>query len=210
MIFPTFKEERKLARQGYRLVAGIDEVGCGALAGPVCAAAVILPRRLKASWVELIKDSKQLLPAKRQELFHEIHESALTVGISMVSHEIIDDRGLTYAVRLAMKTAIDKLAPAPDSLLIDYVKLPDVPLPQCNIINGDELCFTVACASIIAKVTRDTYMTQQDELFPGYNFSQHKGYGTKEHYACLHKLGPSPIHRQSYQPIMDLFGEHEA
>lgn len=204
---PTFVEERILRRDGYRLIAGVDEVGCGALAGPVLAAAVILPHRLTAAWSKGVKDSKQLTPAKREELFHYIHEKAIAVGIGAVSHEIIDAHGLTYAVRLAMTLAIKKLVPQPDSLLIDFVKLPALSIPQKGIVNGDEQCFTIACASIIAKVSRDSIMTEFDRVYPGYGMAQHKGYGTREHLSCLRRLGPSPIHRRSYQPVAQLIME---
>jgi ribonuclease HII len=204
---PTFAEEKILRREGYRLIAGVDEVGCGALAGPVVAAAVILPHRLPASWSKEVKDSKQLTPAKRETLFHHIHEIAVAVGVGAVSHEIIDAHGLTHAVRLAMTLAINRLSPPPDSLLIDFVRLPQVKIPQKGITNGDELCFSIACASIIAKVSRDTMMTELDRVYPGYGLAQHKGYGTREHLSCLRRLGPSPIHRRSYQPVAQIVME---
>ena len=200
-LIPSFTEEKLLRREGYRLIAGVDEVGCGALAGPVVAAAVILPRRVAAPWSRQIKDSKQLTPVKRNTLFHHIHDIAVAIGVGAASHEIVDTYGLTRAVRLAMKLAINQLQPQPDSLLIDFVRLPDISLRQKGITNGDELCFSIACASIIAKVSRDTIMTDFDRVYPGYGLARHKGYGTKEHLSCLRRLGPSPIHRRSYQPV---------
>ena len=204
---PSFAEEELLEAAGYRLVAGIDEAGCGALAGPVAAAAVILPRQCNFPWLNQVKDSKQLTPAKREALFHHIHEIAVSLGIGMVSHEVIDRQGLTLAVRLAMKLAINQLCPPPDFLLIDFVRLPGVRLPEKGLTNGDELCFSIACASILAKVARDRIMTELDQIYPGYGLAQHKGYGTREHLTCLRRLGPSPIHRRSYQPVENIVHE---
>ena len=200
---PSLSEEKILRAQGYRLVAGIDEVGRGALAGPVVAAAVILPDQITARWLSQVRDSKQLSPARRELLFHYIHENAISVGIGMADHEVIDVQGIIKATRLAMKLAIDQLSPPPESLLIDYMRLPEVPFPQKGITNGDSLCFSIACASIIAKVTRDHLMIELDRIYPGYGLAQHKGYGTKKHLSCLHRLGPSPIHRWSFQPVKD-------
>ena len=204
---PSFAEEERLEAQGYQRIAGIDEVGRGALAGPVVAAAVILPCHIDAPWLNMVKDSKQLSPAKRQLLFHHIHEIAIATGIGMAPHEVIDDQGIIKATRLAMKLAIDQLLPPPQSLLIDYMLLPEVLLPQKGITNGDCLCFSIACASIIAKVARDQLMVELDRTYPGYGLARHKGYGTKEHLARLRRLGPSPIHRQSFKPVKDLVGK---
>ncbi len=201
---PSFAEEERLEAQGYQLIAGIDEVGCGALAGPVVAAAVILPCHIDTPWLKQVRDSKQLTPARRQLLSEHIHEIATSIGIGIASHEFIDTQGLTKARRLAMKTAIDQLSPPPESLLIDYLSLPNVPLPQKGIKNGDSLCVSIACASIMAKVYRDRMMTELDQAYPGYGLAQHKGYGTKKHLSCLRRLGPSPIHRQSFKPVRDL------
>ncbi len=201
---PSFVEENRLEAQGYQRIAGIDEVGRGALAGPVVAAAVILPHRIDTPWRKLVKDSKQLSPAKRELLFHHIHEIAVGIGIGMAPHEVIDARGIIKATQMAMRLGIDQLSPPPESLLIDYMLLPEVSLPQKGITNGDELCFSIACASIIAKVARDQLMVELDKTYPGYGFARHKGYGTKEHLACLHRLGPSPIHRQSFRPVRDI------
>jgi len=201
---PTFIEENLLEAQGYRLIAGVDEAGRGALAGPVVAAAVILPCPMRASWLNQIKDSKQLTPARRELLFHHIHEVAISIGIGVAHHDVIDEQGIIRATQLAMKLAIDQLSPPPESLLIDYMPLPDVNLPQKGIKNGDSLCFSIACASIIAKVARDRLMVEFDKTYPGYGLARHKGYGTREHMVCLRRLGPSPIHRQSFQPVKDI------
>ncbi len=198
---PSFAEEKILESQGYQRIAGIDEVGRGALAGPVVAAAVILPCHIDAPWLSQVKDSKVLSPATREFLFHHIHEIAISVGIGMAPNEVVDANGIIKATRLAMKLAIDQLSPPPQSLLIDYMLLPEVPLPQKGITNGDSLCFSIACASIMAKVTRDLLMIELDRVYPGYGLAQHKGYGTKEHFVCLHRLGPSPIHRHSFKPV---------
>lgn len=207
LLKPTFTEERLLEAQGYQLIAGVDEVGRGALAGPVVAAAIILPRRIKTPWLSQVKDSKQLSPDRRELLFHNIHEVAISIGVGMAPHEIIDTQGIIKATEMAMKLAIDQLSPPPESLLIDYMHLPKVKLPQKGITNGDSLCFSIACASIIAKVTRDRLMVEFDQIYPGYGLAQHKGYGTKKHMACLRQLGPSPIHRQSFQPVKDVINK---
>jgi len=202
---PSFAEEKKLAAQGYLLVAGVDEVGRGALAGPVVAAAVILPSKLKkARWLDEVRDSKQLSPARRESLFQQIQEIAISVGIGRADGEVIDAQGIVKATRLAMKQAIDQLSPPPQCLLIDYMTLPESSLPQKGIVDGDSLCFSIACASIIAKVARDRLMVELDEIYPGYGLAEHKGYGTKEHLARLRRLGPSPIHRRSFQPVKNL------
>jgi len=208
-LLPSFVEEEILEAQGFQRIAGVDEVGRGALAGPVVAAAVILPCHVDAPWLNQVKDSKQLSPARRQLLFHHIHEIAIAVGIGMAHHEVIDAQGIIKATRLAMKLAIDQLSPPPQSLLIDYMRLPEVSLPQKGIKNGDELCFSIACASIVAKIARDQLMIELDRAYPGYGLAHHKGYGTKEHLACLHRLGPSPIHRQSFQPVRDIIHQQK-
>jgi ribonuclease HII len=201
---PSFAEEELLAAQGYQRIAGIDEVGRGALAGPVVAAAVILPRRVDVPWLSEVKDSKQLTPARREVLFHRIHEIAISIGIGVTPHYLIDEQGIIKATRLAMKLAVDQLSPPPESLLIDYMRLPEVKLPQKGITNGDSLCFSIACASIIAKVTRDQLMVAFDRIYPGYGLAQHKGYGTREHLACLSRLGPCLIHRRSFRPVREI------
>ena len=200
---PTFAEEEKLAAQGFRLTAGVDEAGRGCIAGPVVAAAVILPRGFKARWLEEVNDSKLLTPRKRDYLFSYISESSVAAEVGIVSHSFIDKQNILNATKLAMKQAIEKLQPQPDSLLIDFMKLPEVPLPQKGITHGDGLCFSIACASIIAKVTRDRLMVEMDGKYPGYGLCRHKGYGTREHISSLRKLGPCPIHRLSFRPVRE-------
>ncbi|MBM4433160.1 MAG: ribonuclease HII [Chloroflexi bacterium] len=200
---PSFNEEERLLANGYRYIAGIDEVGCGALAGPVVAAAVIMPYPLKASWLKQVRDSKLLNPEQRAILSYNIRKTAISIGIGSVPSDFIDTRGLTKARRLAMQQAIEQLSPQPESLLIDYILLPNVRIPQKGVVDGDSLCFSIACASIVAKVARDSLMAELDKIHPGYGLAQHKGYGTKEHLDCLQRLGPSPIHRLSFQPVQD-------
>lgn len=198
---PSFVEEKALEAQGYRLIAGVDEAGRGSLAGPVVAAALILPDQLKAPWLELVKESKLLPATKRELLFDYLNEVAVSVGTGVVGPEVIDAEGIVKATRMAMKLAIEALSPPPEFLLIDYLPLPEVPLPQKGVTYGDSLCFSIACASIIAKVSRDRLMVELDKRYPGYGLAQHKGYGTEQHLSCLQRLGFSPIHRQSFRPV---------
>ena len=204
---PSFTEEKQLNARGYRYIAGVDEVGRGALVGPVVAAAVILPRNLKGRWRDSVRDSKQLRPTLREFLFDYINEAAVSVGIGISSSEVVDTRGIIEATRLAMKSAIELLTPGPQYLLIDYLRLPGMLTPQKGITNGDALCFSIACASIVAKVTRDRIIVEMDGVYPGYGLARHKGYGTKEHLACLRQNGPCPIHRRSFRPVMEAINQ---
>lgn len=201
---PSFVEERALEVQGFRYIAGIDEVGRGALAGPVMAAAVILPLKIDAPWLSLVRDSKQLSPGRRESLFDRICEVAVAVGTGGMGCEVIDNKGIIMATQLAMKAAVDNLLPPAEALLIDYMYLPQTELPQKGITHGDSYCFSIACASIVAKVTRDRLMIELDNRYPGYMLAQHKGYGTPDHHSCLYHLGPSPIHRFSFKPVRDI------
>jgi ribonuclease HII len=178
-------------------------VGRGALAGPVMAAAVIMPSGLKAGWKNKVRDSKYLSLAQREALFEPIRNTAVAVGIGSVDCRTIEAIGIARATQTAMLQAVKQLSPAADALLIDYFTLPDTKLPQKGVVDGDTLCFSIACASIIAKVTRDRLMADFDKTFPGYLFAHHKGYGTGDHIARLRKLGPCPIHRRTYQPVID-------
>jgi ribonuclease HII len=201
---PSFSEERLLEAQGYRYIAGVDEAGRGALAGPVVAAAVILPLRKKIPFINAVRDSKKLTPLKRESLFYSINDAAVAVGVGFMDREVIDGAGIAEATRLAMKAAIEQLTPSADSLLIDYMRLPEVELPQKGITRGDDLSYSIACASIIAKVSRDRLMKDLDEEYRGYGFAAHKGYGTREHVSCIRRLGPSPIHRRTFRPMRDI------
>jgi ribonuclease HII len=199
-------EEKALRAEGYRLIAGVDEVGRGALMGPVLAAAVMLPDSFKARWKSRVRDSKQLTPEAREYLFDFIKEIAISVGIGESSNDVIDSVGIAKATSLAMIAAIEQLKPRPQFLLIDYVHLEETSLPQKGITHGDSLCFSIACASIIAKVTRDRKVTEMDKDFPGYGFAGHKGYGTRKHIACLREKGPCRLHRRSFSPVAEMVG----
>jgi len=200
---PTFAEEKLLFQQGYQSIAGIDEVGRGCIAGPVVAAAVILPRRIKSRWLKQVRDSKLLEAPKREELSYFIRGEAVAVGIGTVESTIIDTRGIVFATQAAMKLAIGQLLPQPEAILIDYFELPGVEIPQKGVTDGDSLCLSIACASIVAKVNRDHLMAELDETYPGYGLAGHKGYGTAEHLRCLNQKGPCPIHRRSFAPVKE-------
>ena len=200
---PSFAEEERLEKQGYRLIAGIDEVGRGPLAGPLVAAAVILPLKSDISWLPLVRDSKQLTPERRQSLFPLINEAAIGIGFGILSPDAIDSHGMTMAVRKAMCSAVEHLPCPPDFLLIDHVRLPELDLPQKGITKGDSLSLSIACASIVAKVTRDRMMVALDEIYPGYGFAKHKGYATREHLSKLTRLGVCPIHRRCFAPVRE-------
>jgi ribonuclease HII len=197
-------EEQVCYNLGYRLVAGIDEVGRGCLAGPVVASAVIMPRGQRLPWYRQVRDSKLLSHQQREELSPYILKSALSAGTGVVDSYQIDQMGMTAAVHLAMRLAVSKLHPQPDYLLIDYLTVPALKFPQKGVEDGDTLCFSIACASIVAKVFRDHLMAELDRRYPGYGLARHKGYGTAEHVACLRKLGPSPIHRRLFQPVKNV------
>lgn len=185
--------EKKYAEYSY--ICGIDEVGRGPLAGPVVAAAVILPKDCKLLY---INDSKQLSEKKREELYEQIMETAVSVGIGYNSPQRIDEINILQATYEAMREAISKLTPTPDLLLNDAVNIPEVNIKQVPIIKGDAKSISIASASIIAKVTRDHLMVQYDEVFPEYGFASNKGYGAQMHIDAIKKYGPTPIHRRSF------------
>ncbi len=191
--YKMFAFERKYADNEY--ICGIDEVGRGPLAGPVVAAAVILPKNCDILY---LNDSKQLSEKKREELFDEIMEKAVAVGIGMADEKVIDEINILNADYEAMKQAISKLSVTPDILLNDAVTIPGVDIPQIPIIKGDTLSGSIAAASIIAKVTRDKLMVEYDSIYSGYEFAKNKGYGSQFHIEALKKLGPCPIHRKSF------------
>jgi ribonuclease HII len=202
---PNLRQERALARQGHTHVAGLDEAGRGAWAGPVVAAGVILPRNaMRLSALRGVRDSKLLAPRQREALLAPIYEAALAVGVGMASHDEIDALGIVPATRLAMQRAIEAFEIAPEALLIDALRLPALPLPQRVLFHADTLCLSVAAASIVAKVTRDRRMVELDKQYAGYGFAQHKGYGTAMHQQALTELGPSAIHRMTFKPISEL------
>ena len=180
---------------GYGYVCGIDEVGRGPLAGPVVAGAVILPKDCRILY---INDSKKLSAKKREELFDEIQKQAVAIGIGLVPHDRIDEINILQATYEAMRMAIANLKVKPGVLLNDAVTIPGVDIPQVPIIKGDAKSISIGAASIMAKVYRDRMMIEYDKMYPGYGFASNKGYGSKEHMESLQKIGPSPIHRQSF------------
>lgn len=180
---------------GFETICGVDEAGRGPLAGPVCAAAVILPPHLQ---IPGLNDSKMLSDKRRRELFPVICEQALAYGIAFATEQEIDEINILQATFLAMQRALDQLQIRPDLALIDGNRQKDFGLPVKTVIKGDSLSANIAAASILAKVTRDDLMVRQAEQFPEYGFEIHKGYGTKAHYAALEKYGPSPIHRMTF------------
>lgn len=192
--------EQQARSNGFRLVAGIDEAGRGPLAGPVVAAAVILPAGLLIKGVD---DSKKLSPDMRERLFDTIMSRALSVGIGMGSPQLIDRINILQATRHAMREAVEQLAPQPDFILIDGISTIDSPTPQKTIKKGDSLSISIAAASIIAKVTRDRLMRELDGVHPGYGFSGHKGYGSALHLDAIRRLGPSPVHRLTFGGVKE-------
>ncbi len=181
--------------EGFEIVCGIDEAGRGPLAGPVCAAAVILPRDLE---IEGLNDSKKLSDKRRRALFDEIIAQAVTYGIAFATEQEIDEINILQATFLAMRRALAQLSIQPSIALIDGNRETDFGLPVRTIVKGDSLSANIAAASILAKVTRDDFMLEQAKLYPEYGFDIHKGYGTKAHYEALRKYGPCPIHRRTF------------
>jgi len=198
---PTFLFEEDLWAQGAELVAGVDEVGRGPLAGPVVAAAVILPAKASFPWLERVRDSKALLPHRREELAQRIRDEATAFGIGVVPHHVVDVLGIVKATCTAMQMALGELSSLPDFVLIDAMRLPRCPLSQKAIIHGDALSLSIACASIIAKVARDRSMIGAERRFEGYGFAHNKGYATREHLDALLRLGPCAIHRRTFAPV---------
>ncbi len=201
------KTEKEYFDLGYKLIGGIDEAGRGPLAGPVVAACVVVDKDFKIDHedLELITDSKKLTAKKREKLFKIIKEKALAVEIGIADNEEIDKINILQASFLAMRRAIKKLSITPDYILLDGAfKIPKLKKPQTAIIRGDSAVFTIAAASIIAKVSRDYLMTQFDQDYPNYLFAKHKGYGTKTHIEKMKEHGPCPIHRFSFNPLRDL------
>jgi len=201
---PTFIEEIQLRERGYRLIAGIDEAGRGPLAGPVVAAAVVLYPEAEHSWYRLLRDSKQLTPQKREFLFDCIRNDEIPFGVGIIHHEFIDEQGIATATVLAMRQAVETLPALPDFLLIDYVRLRGMQMPQKSITRGDSHSLSIAAASIVAKVTRDRLMVDLDGQYPGYGLARNKGYGSQEHIECLRNLGPCAIHRRSFAPVREV------
>lgn len=203
---PNLTEELALHAAGHARVAGLDEAGRGAWAGPVCAAAVVLPlaRPDLPDLLAGVRDSKQLSHTQREELFPTIQRVAEAVGVGWASPAEVDEIGVAPATRRAMARAVAGLNGKVSALLIDYMRLPDLDLPQRALPKADVHCLSVAAASVVAKVERDRLMIALESKFPGYGFARHKGYGTRQHQEALARLGPSPIHRMSWRPVLEM------
>lgn len=195
--------ETEFYQQGYDFIAGIDEVGRGPLAGPVVAAAVILPVN---HTIKGLNDSKKIPKKQHQAIYDQVMNQALAVGLGIMDHDVIDRVNIYEATKLAMLEAINQLPLQPQALLIDAMKL-DVNLPQLSIIKGDANSLSIAAASIVAKVTRDRLMVEYDQRYPGYDFAQNAGYGTANHLQGLRDLGITPIHRKTFEPIKSMVEE---
>jgi len=195
---PTFAEERALIAAGFKLIAGVDEAGCGCLAGPVYAAAVILPLNSRLS---LIRDSKLLSDGQRSKLSVDIKQRCTAWAVGIATHQEIDELNIRRASALAMRRAVEGLTVKPEYVLSDAFVISGLNIPCKNIIHGDALIKSIAAASVIAKVARDLLMDELDRKYPGYGFAAHKGYGTKQHQEALRRLGPCEIHRKTYAPV---------
>ncbi len=194
--------EKTLLKAGYRFIAGIDEAGRGALCGPVVAAAVVLPEKIR---IPKVDDSKKVRADIRSTLYNEIRKTAVSVGIGVCRADKIDRINILEATRVAMIRAVMKMKQPPDFLLIDAVTLPDISIPCLPLIKGDQRSHSISAASIIAKVTRDRIMDQWHRRFPEYGFISNKGYGTASHLKALRTIGPSPIHRKTFKGVYDCF-----
>lgn len=204
---PGWAVERALWRAGFTSVAGVDEVGRGPLAGPVVAAAVVMPRTPtgeapRASWIALLRDSKQLSRARREMLAERIRSECLC-AVAAVSPQVVDQINILRATRLAMRRAVDALPARPAALIIDGSEVVEGGFEQRSVIGGDARCASIAAASIVAKVARDSMMRNLDATFPGYGLAENKGYGTPEHLAALTRMGYSSIHRLSFAPVRE-------
>lgn len=195
-----FLHDEKI-RQEHPVIAGLDEAGRGPLAGPVVAAAVVLPAGLI---IQGVKDSKKTGEKERKKIFWDIINHASAVGVGIVGADTIDRINILQSTKQAMKDAVNDLGIKPDILLIDAVQLSDIHLPQKSIIKGESVSASIAAASIVAKVVRDEIMHEYHEKYPAYNFKGHKGYSTREHMECIHRHGPCPIHRKSFRKVMDV------
>lgn len=191
-----FDYENKALNSGYKLISGIDEAGRGPLAGPVCVSMVIMPLD-KENIIEKVNDSKKLSAKMRDKLYEEIISKAIDYQIEFIDEETIDKINILNATKLGMKNCINNIKTKPNYILIDAVKL-DIDIPYEPIIKGDALSYSIACASILAKVSRDKLMVEIDKKYPNYNFKKHKGYGTKEHIENLKTFGPCKIHRKTF------------
>lgn len=200
-VLKLFARRNRLLRDGLQFVAGVDEVGVGPLAGPVVAAAVVLPARVEIGALEGLNDSKKLKPVVRESLDAEIRRQAIAVSIGSVSVSDVDRLNVYHAALEAMRRAVVGLGVLPDHVFVDARTIPRIEIPQTAIVGGDGREASIAAASIVAKVYRDAWMRRLGERHPGYGFGRHMGYGTEQHLAALARLGPSPAHRQSFSPV---------
>ena len=217
---PTFELERRFYAQGFDMVAGIDEAGRGPLAGPVVAGAVIFPTSLFSSslhngnhdhsWLDMVDDSKALSHRQRMEALEHIREHSVSLGVGLATAQEIDAHGIVPATRKAMRRALEGLDVSPSHLLIDHVQLNGLGIPFYSLPHGDSISYSIAAASILAKVTRDGMMSEAEAMYPGYGFASHKGYGTVEHRRRLSELGPCPIHRRTFAPVRLIADEEES
>ena len=201
---PTRRRELHHRRNGARTIVGVDEVGRGPLAGPIVTAAVLLPLDRRPTWLSELRDSKQLTSRQRERLAPIIQEGALQSSLGWVHACELDELGMTRALRLACRRAIERLPSPPDIVLADGRDALRLPYPTEMIVKGDASVASIAAASIIAKVARDRWMLELDQRFPGYGFARHKGYGSAQHLAALQSLGPCPEHRRSFAPVANL------
>lgn len=203
-VSPTFEEEVALFKEGYSLVAGLDEVGRGPLAGPVVAGVAIFPPGSNEFSLTGLRDSKLMTDIERERMIPRLQRHALALEVGISTAEEIDDIGIVPATGQAMRRALFSLPLMPQFLLLDAFPLPGIDLPQKPIVHGDTTCLSIAAASVVAKVTRDAIMREQDSVYCGYGFARNKGYGTAEHLVNLGRKGPCDIHRYSFSPIKEL------
>ena len=199
-IVDVWAYENEVRGLGYSHIAGLDEAGRGPLAGPVVAAAAILPAQFD---IQGVRDSKALTAKCRDRMYDRIVSEALAFGVGIVGPEIIDEINILRATHSAMKMAVESLVPPADYVLVDGYPVPNLPVESSNIIKGDSKCISISAASIIAKVTRDRIMLEADAQYPGYGFAVHKGYCTQAHLRALDELGPCPLHRRSFSPVFE-------
>ena len=198
--------EQMLADKGYETICGVDEVGRGPLAGPVVAAAVIMPPSIS---IEGLTDSKKLSPRQRERIFEEIVEMGLVCAVGVIDHECIDRMNILKASLMAMRKAVMDLKQSPDIILVDgNYPIPNIEQPQFAVVGGDRQCQSISAASIVAKITRDRIMDRYEALFPSFSFAKHKGYPTSEHLEELREHGPSDIHRKSFKPVAELVNNY--
>lgn len=202
---PNLEFEQRLWQEGYRIIAGLDEAGRGAWAGPVYAAAVVLPNDPRVSnLLSGVRDSKRMTPGQRDRWRGCIQSAAVAWSVASSTNEEIDRMGILPATCLAMQRALDELRNPPNHLLVDYIHIENCACPQLSLPYGDCRSLSIAAASVLAKTGRDAWMVQMEEAFPGYGFAQHKGYGTVQHRQALMQKGMLPIHRRTFRPIVDM------